>query len=56
MLDFPVGATVSEGLLVQAELLQWLADRNRLSPSFRRPVGLLCRAETHRDAVCTTLY
>jgi hypothetical protein len=37
MLDFPVGATVSEGLLVQAEPLQSLADRKRLSPSFRRP-------------------
>ena len=37
MLDFPVGATASEGLIVQAELLQSLADRNRLSPSFRRP-------------------
>jgi len=37
MLDFPVGATVSEGLLVQAGLLQSLADRKRLGPSFRRP-------------------
>ena len=37
MLDLPVGATVSEGLLVQAGLLQSLADRKRLSPSFRRP-------------------
>jgi hypothetical protein len=37
MLDFPVGATVSEGLLVQAGLLYPLADRKRLSPSFRRP-------------------
>jgi hypothetical protein len=37
MLDFPVGATVSEGLLVRAGLLQSLADRKHLSPSFRRP-------------------
>jgi hypothetical protein len=37
MLDFPVGATVSEGSLVQAGLVQSLADRKRLSPSFQRP-------------------
>jgi hypothetical protein len=34
MLDFLVGATVSEGLLVQARLLQSLADRKRLTKSF----------------------
>jgi hypothetical protein len=36
MLDFPVGATVSEGLLVRAGLLQSLADRKHLSPSLSK--------------------